>query len=94
MWYIIEFGVSFTNDSMVKNLPVVQETQEMGVWTLGQEDPLEGVCNALPEKFLPEKFHGQRSLVGYSPKGQRLYMTEWLNTTSYYAVFLEELHFL
>ena len=25
----------------VKNLPAVQETQEMRVWSLGQEDPLE-----------------------------------------------------
>ena len=25
----------------VKNLPAMQETQEMRVWTLGQEDPLE-----------------------------------------------------
>ena len=25
----------------VKNLPVMQETQETGVWSLGQEDPLE-----------------------------------------------------
>ena len=25
----------------VKNLPAMQETQEMEVWSLGQEDPLE-----------------------------------------------------
>ena len=25
----------------VKNLPAVQETQEMWVWSLGQDDPLE-----------------------------------------------------
>ena len=25
----------------VKNLPTVQETQEIQVWSLGQEDPLE-----------------------------------------------------
>ena len=25
----------------VKNLPAVQETQEMRVWSLGQDDPLE-----------------------------------------------------
>ena len=31
--------------------------------------------------FLPRKFHGQRSLVGYSPWGCKLSdMTEWLNT--------------
>ena len=26
---------------VVKNLPVIQETQEMQVWFLGQEEPLE-----------------------------------------------------
>ena len=26
---------------MVKNVPAIQETQEMQVWSLGQEDPLE-----------------------------------------------------
>ena len=31
--------------------------------------------------FLPWKFHGQRSLVAYSPKGHKeVDMTEWLNT--------------
>ena len=30
--------------------------------------------------FLPEKFHGQRSLAGYSPKGhEESYMTERLS---------------
>ena len=31
--------------------------------------------------FLPEKPHGQKSLVGYSPKGQKeLDTTKWLST--------------
>ena len=31
--------------------------------------------------FLPEKFHGQRSLVGYSPWGPKeLHTTEWLHS--------------
>ena len=28
-------------DQVLKNLPVMQETQEMQVWSLGWEDPLE-----------------------------------------------------
>jgi len=33
--------------------------------------------------FLPREFHGQRSLVGYSPWGHKdLDMTEWLHFTS------------
>ena len=48
---------------MVKNLPTMQETR---VRSLGWEDPLEkGWLPSLV--FLPREFHGQRSLVGYSP---------------------------
>ena len=45
----------------VKNLPAIQETQEMGVQSLGQEDPLEEEMATTPV-FLPGEFHGQRSL--------------------------------
>ena len=58
---------------MVKNLPAMQETQDMQVWSPGREDPLEEITPV----FLPEKFHGDRRLVGYSPKGRKeLDMTE------------------
>ena len=33
--------MGFPGDSLVKNLPAMQETQEMRVQSLGQEDPLE-----------------------------------------------------
>ena len=46
----------------VKNLPAMQETQ---VQSLGQENPLEKRMDTTPVLF-PGKFHGQRSLVGYS----------------------------
>ena len=49
---------------MVKNPPAMQETQ-IGSQGLGRS-PGEGNGNPFPV-FLPEKFHGQRSLVGYSP---------------------------
>jgi len=40
--------------------------RETRVQSLGQEDPLEkGI--ATHSSILPEEFHGQRSLVGYSP---------------------------
>ena len=32
--------LGFPGGSVVKNLPAMQETQEMQVWSLGQEDPL------------------------------------------------------
>ena len=52
---------------MVKNLPAVQETQ---VGSLGQEDPWRREWQPTPV-FLPREFHGQRSLVGYSPWGHK-----------------------
>ena len=47
---------------MVKKLPTMQETR---VQSLGPEDPLEKAM-APHSVFLPRKFHGQRSLVGYN----------------------------
>ena len=52
---------------MVKNLPAMQETW---VQSLGQEDPLEKEM-ATHSSILPGEFHGQRSLVGYSPWGHK-----------------------
>ena len=43
---------------------------------MGQEDPLEEEM-AITPVFLPEKFHGQKSLAGCSPWGlKELDMTE------------------
>ena len=52
---------------MVKNLPTVWKTW---VRSLGQEDPLEKGKTTTPV-FLPRKFPGQKSLVGYSPWGHK-----------------------
>ena len=52
---------------MVKRLPAMWETQ---VQSLGWEDPLEKEWKPTPV-FLPGKFHGLRSLVGYSPMGSQ-----------------------
>ena len=52
---------------MVKNLPALWETQ---VQSLAQEDLLEKGMATYPV-FLPGKFHGQRSLAGPNPQGQR-----------------------
>ena len=46
----------------------MQETKDTWVESMGQEDPLEKKWQSTP-LFLPGKFHGQRSLVGSSPKG-------------------------
>ena len=42
------------------------KTQEMQVKSLGREDPLEEDM-ATHSVLLPGEFHGQRSIVGYSP---------------------------
>ena len=63
---------------MVKNLPATQETR---VRSLGQKDPLRKKWLSIPV-FLPAEFHGQRSLVGYSPRGHKESdMTEQLTYT-------------
>ena len=48
-----------------KNLAAMQETW---LQPLGQEDPLEKGMATIPV-FLPEEFHGQKSLACYSPRG-------------------------
>ena len=52
----------------VKNLPAVQVTW---VQSLGWEDPLEKEMATHSSGFLPRKFHGKRSLEGYSPWGSK-----------------------
>ena len=52
---------------MVKRLPAMQETQ---VRSLGQDDPRETKWQPTPALW-PGKFHGWRSMVGYSPWGRK-----------------------
>ena len=53
---------------MVKSLPTMQET---GVQSLGQEDCLEEEMTTHSCISCLKKFHGQRSLAGYSPKDHK-----------------------
>ena len=55
--------LGFPGGSVVKSPPVKQETQ---VRPLDQEDLWRRKWQPIPV-FLPGEFHGQRSLVGYSP---------------------------
>ena len=50
--------------------------QEMWVWSLGREDPLENKM-ATHSSILAYKIHEERSLVGYSPWGHRV--RRWLS---------------
>ena len=52
---------------MPKNPPAIQETQ---LQSLGQNSPRSRKWQPTPV-FLPGKSHGQRSLVGYSPRDRK-----------------------
>ena len=64
--YIYHMGLS--DGSVLKNLPTMQEMQEIQVGSLGWEDPLQEEM-ATYSVFLPGESHGQRSLTGYSAEG-------------------------
>ena len=67
---------SFGGLVKVKNPPAMQETWD---WFLSQEDSL-GKEMATHSSILPGESHGERSLVGYSPRGHKeLDTTEWLH---------------
>ena len=55
---------------MVKHLPAMWETRDQ---SLGWEDPLEKemATHSATLVLLPGRFHGLRSLVGYSPWGRK-----------------------
>ena len=55
---------------MVKNLSSDAGDSGDTSQSLGWEDPLERKWQPSPV-FFPGKFHGQRSLAGYSPQGCR-----------------------
>ena len=54
----------FSSGSTVKNLPAMQETQEVWVKSLGWEDSLEEEMATHSSILALENPHGQRSLVG------------------------------
>ena len=67
----------FSSGSVVKNLPVMQETQEMRVQSLGQEDPMEEDKQATPV-FLPGKAHGQKKPSGLQSIGSPRVPRDWV----------------
>ena len=74
-------NLSFLVAQIVKNLLVMQETW---VQSLSWEDPLEKGMGLPTPVFLPREFHGQRSLVGYSPRVCKgLDTTELLSNRAY-----------
>ena len=80
--YPLQYSRAFLVAQMVvKNLPAMQETW---VQSLGWDDPLEKGM-ATHSSILAWRFHGQRSLAGYSPWGRKESdMTEWLQFLSFF----------
>ena len=63
------FSFPFPDGAVGKKIHLpMQETQEMGVRSLGQEDPLEKEM-ATHSSILAGKSHEKRSLESYSPWG-------------------------
>ena len=75
---------------MVRHLPAMWETR---VWSLSQEDPWRRKWQPSPV-LLPGRFHGRRSLIGYSPWDlEESDTTEWLHFMgALFLVFLRNLH--
>ena len=76
-YYLPILWLCFPMAQQVKNLPAMQDTQEMGVRSLGREDPLEEDWQPTAVFLLGES-HGQRSLVGYSLKGSQRVGHDWM----------------
>ena len=66
-WPVVQITTGFPGGSVVKNLPA---RQEMWVWFLGQEDPLEEKM-ITHSSFLDWRIPWMRSLAGYSPWGHK-----------------------
>ena len=65
--YPLQYSCASLVAQLVKDPPAMQETW---VRSLGWEDLLEK-GEATHSSILPGKFHGQRSLAGYSPWGRK-----------------------
>ena len=76
VWRCPSLSIDSLVAQTVKRLPVMWETW---VQSLGREDPLEKEMATHSTK-ISRKFHGWRSLVGYSPWGHKeLDTAEWLS---------------
>ena len=72
----------------------MQETKEMQVQSLGQEDPLEKKWPSTPVS-LPGESYGQRSLAGYSSWGlKELDVTEHVHTHTHTHTRISIVHLL
>ena len=68
--------LGFPGGLAVKNPPVVQESEETCVRSLGWEDPLEEGMATTPV-FVPGESHGQSSLAVCSPSGSQRVRHDW-----------------
>ena len=76
--FVCTWNWTFTVAQTVKNLPAMQETW---VQSLGREDPWRRKWQPTPV-ILPGESHGQRSLVGYSPRGLYGVGHDWVTNST------------
>ena len=62
--------MSFPIAQEVKNLPAIQETQEMWIWSLGGDDPLEEEMGTY-SSILAWRIQWTEEMAGYSPWGYK-----------------------
>ena len=74
--YTINWCLSGKESAWESGKNILQET---GVWSPGQEDPLEKEM-ATHSSVLPGESHGQRSVAGYSPWGRTRVGHDWAHT--------------
>ena len=79
--------LGFRGGSLLKNLPVMQEMQEMPVWSLGQEDPLEeGMVTHF--KTIYSCLENPKDRGAWQAKVHRVakswaWLSDWAHTTQY-----------
>ena len=93
-WRLLERGRGFLAGSVVKNLPVnageCRRCMGHGFYPWVGKIPWRRKRESTP-MFLLGEFHGQRSLVGYSPWGCKRVRHDWATSLSFFSFFLEAL---
>ena len=78
MWYhVVLFKCSFPDGSAVKKLPATQKMKETCVRSWARKIPWSRNWQPTPV-IVPEKSHGQRSLVSYSSNGCKRIGHSWM----------------
>ena len=81
-YFAFGLGLPPRSSTEVKTLPMMKQMQEMCIWSLGREDPLEEEMTTSPF-FLLGKFHGYRSIqwaIVHGIAKCQTWLRDWANT--------------